>query len=92
MLKVMDVSGRAAAIQIHGTNIGGKTSTAQKFIGGKYSDTKNITAFFTAFPIEAPKWSMLILLDEPDGNPRTAAYNAVPVSGKIIDAVIPLLY
>ncbi|MDR1826168.1 MAG: penicillin-binding protein 2 [Rickettsiales bacterium] len=91
MLKVMDVSGRAAAIQVHGINIGGKTSTAQKPIGGKYSDDKNITAFFAAFPIEAPKWSMLILLDEPESVPRTAAYNAVPVSGKIIDAVIPLL-
>jgi hypothetical protein len=34
---------------------------------------------------------MLIILDEPEGNPRTAAYNAVPVSGKIIDAVAPLL-
>ena len=91
MLKVMDTSGRAAAVQIHFIKVGGKTSTAQKSIGGKYSDTKNITAFFSTFPIEAPKWSMLIILDEPEGNPRTAAYNAVPVSGKIIDAVAPLL-
>ena len=91
MLKVMDTSGRAAATQIRGMNIGGKTSTAQKFIDGKYSDTKNITAFFAAFPIEAPKWSMLIMMDEVETFPRTAAHNVVPVAGKIMNAIIQML-
>lgn len=91
MLKVMDTSGRAAAMQIQGINIGGKTSTAQKVVNGKYSDTKNVTAFFATFPIEAPKWSMLIILDEPQGGLRTSAHNAVPVAGKIMNAIIPLL-
>lgn len=91
MLKVMDTSGRAAAMMIRNMNIGGKTSTAQKWIDGKYSDTRNLAAFFATFPIEAPKWSMLVIFDEPMKHPRTAAYNAVPAAGRILDAIIPLL-
>jgi cell division protein FtsI (penicillin-binding protein 3) len=91
LYKISDTSGKAAAMQIHGINIGGKTSTAQKLVDGKYSTNKNLTAFFSTWPIEAPKYSMLVILDEPNGYPRTSAFNAVPTSGNIIDAIIPLL-
>ncbi|MDR3208528.1 MAG: penicillin-binding protein 2 [Rickettsiales bacterium] len=91
LFAVGDTSAKLAKMQIQGVNIGGKTSTAQKLVNGKYSNDKNISAFYVAFPIEAPKWSMLILLDEPGTYPRTAAYNAVPLAGKLLDAVIPLL-
>ncbi len=69
-----------------GINIGIKTSTAEKRSGGV------MTAVFTTFPIESPDYSMLILLDEPQINPNSAAYNAVPTTGKIIDSIVPLLY
>ncbi|MDR1071421.1 MAG: penicillin-binding protein 2 [Rickettsiales bacterium] len=91
LFAIGDTSAKLAAMQIRGLNIGGKTSTAEKPVGGKYSSDRNISAFFVAFPIEAPKWSMLILLDEPGSFPRTAAHNAVPLAGKILDAAIPLL-
>ncbi|MDR2770037.1 MAG: penicillin-binding protein 2 [Rickettsiales bacterium] len=84
-----DTSARLAANQIQGIDIGGKTSTAQKVVNGKYS--KELTAFFATFPIQTPKYSMLVLFDEPAKYPRTAAFNAVPTAGKILDAVIPLL-
>jgi len=85
-----DTSAKQAANQIQGVNIGSKTSTAQKPVNGKYGNAE-ITAYFVAFPIEAPKYSLLVLLDEPQGANRTSAFNAVPTAGKIIDAIIPLL-
>jgi cell division protein FtsI (penicillin-binding protein 3) len=91
MFMIGDTSGKLAARQIQGIEIGGKTSTAQKWDGKKYSDTKNITVFFTVFPIRAPKYSMMIMFDEPSVYPRTAAHNSVPTAGKILDAAIPLL-
>jgi len=91
LFKTGDTSGKFAAQQIKGVNIGGKTSTAQKPVDGAYSQDKNIAAFFVAFPIEAPKWSMLVIFDEPQSVPRTAAYNAVPTAGEILNAIIPLL-
>jgi len=80
MLLAMDTTGRAAAMQIQGINVGGKTSTAQKLIGGRYSDTRNVTAFFSAWPIEAPRFSMLIMLDEPQTTPRTSAFPCLATS------------
>jgi len=91
MYKTNETTGRQAANQIKDVYIGGKTSTAEKWIGDKYSAEKNITAYFVAFPIDAPKWSMLIIFDEPKGHQKTAAHNAVPTAGRILDAIIPWL-
>ena len=86
-----ETTGRQAANQIHGIRIGGKTSTAEKPIAGGYSRTEFLTGYFVAFPIEAPKYSMLILLDRPMRRPVFASQNAVPLAGRIMNAVIPML-
>ena len=91
LLTTGTTTGRMAANRIHSMLIGGKTSTAEKFIDGKYSETRHLTGYFATFPIQAPKWSILILLDEPMTTPRFASQNAVPLAGRILDAIIPLL-
>jgi len=91
LLTTGETTGKLAASRIHAMLIGGKTSTAEKFIDGKYSDTRHLTGYFATFPIQAPKWSILILLDEPMTIPRFASQNAVPLAGRILDAIIPLL-
>lgn len=90
-----ETSGKQA--RIAGIRIGGKTATAEKRINGKIDRRKNITAFAAAFPIDAPQYTMLVVLDEPGGTAesfglRTAAWNAVPVAGKILDSILPLLF
>ncbi len=87
----------AKQARIAGINIGGKTSTAEKRINGVIDHKKNLTAFVGAFPIEAPQYTILIVLDEPKGTQesyglRTAAWNAVPTAGKILDSVLPMLF
>ncbi len=87
-------TGRAA--RIAGINIGGKTATAEKRINGKIDRKRNLTSFVAVFPIESPQYILLIMLDEPQGTKeswglRTAAWNAVPTTGKILDAILPLL-
>ncbi|MDR0741458.1 MAG: penicillin-binding protein 2 [Rickettsiales bacterium] len=87
----------AKQARIAGINIGGKTATAEKMINGKIDHKKNLTAFAGAFPIEAPQYTVLVVLDEPQGiketwNLRTAAWNAVPTTGKILDSILPLLF
>ncbi|MDR1697039.1 MAG: penicillin-binding protein 2 [Rickettsiales bacterium] len=87
----------AKAARIQGINIGGKTATAEKRVNGKIDRNKNLTAFVGAFPIEAPQYTVLIVLDEPKATAesfgwRTAAWNAVPVTGKILDSILPLLF
>ena len=87
----------ARQARIAGINIGGKTATAEKRLNGKIDRNRNLTAFVGAFPIEAPQYTILVVLDEPKGTKesggwKTAAWNAVPTTGKILDSVLPLLF
>ncbi len=56
--------GTANLANIPGYEIAGKTGTAQKSIKGKYSK-KKINTFASIFPISAPKYVLIVLLDEP---------------------------
>ncbi len=48
-----------------GYSIGGKTGTAEKFINGEYSSSKYVTSFYCFAPVEDPKYSVYVVLDEP---------------------------
>ena len=91
-----ETSGKKA--QVKGIAIGGKTATAEKRdANGKIDKMRNLTAFAGVFPINAPQYVLLVILDEPKGTKesfglRTAAWNAVPTAGKILDSILPLLF
>lgn len=62
--EVVSDSGTAGWATVEGLRIAGKTGTAQKYIGGRY--TPNYRASFAGFfPVEDPKYVILVLLDEP---------------------------
>lgn len=87
-----ETSGKQA--RVAGIKIGGKTATAEKYSADK---KRNVTAFAGVFPVDAPQYTILVVLDEPHGTKesswwRTAAWNAVPVTGKILDNILPLLF
>ncbi len=96
MLRVAEeTSGKQA--RVAGIQIGGKTATAEKYINGKIDRKRNVTAFAGIFPAHAPQYTILVVLDEPQGTKeswgwRTAAWNAVPTTGKILDSILPLLF
>lgn len=88
----------AKSARVAGIKIGGKTATAEKYTAtGKVDKKRNVTAFAGVFPVDAPQYTILVVLDEPQGTKeswgwRTAAWNAVPVTGKILDSILPLLF
>lgn len=88
----------ARKARIAGITIGGKTGTAEKRDKqGKPDPKRNITVFTGIFPAEAPQYTIMVMLDEPKGTKesfgwRTAAWNAVPTAGKILDSILPLLF
>ncbi len=61
---VTSEEGTANLANIAGYEIAGKTGTAQKSIGGKYTK-KKINTFASIFPISSPKFVLIVLLDEP---------------------------
>ena len=96
MLRIAEeTSGKQA--RIAGIQIGGKTATAEKYTNGRVDHKRNLTAFAGIFPVAAPQYTILVILDEPKGTKesfglRTAAWNAVPTAGKIMDSILPLLF
>ncbi|KRO64860.1 MAG: cell division protein FtsI [Pelagibacteraceae bacterium BACL5 MAG-120820-bin39] len=59
--------GTASLANVNGYEVGGKTGTAQKIINGNYSN-KKINTFASIFPISNPKFTLVVMLDEPKTN------------------------
>ena len=59
--------GTASLANVEGYEIGGKTGTAQKSTIGGYSRNK-INTFASIFPTSKPKYSLVVMLDEPKIN------------------------
>jgi cell division protein FtsI (penicillin-binding protein 3) len=87
-------SGRRA--EVKGYFVGGKTGTAEKVVNGRYSKEKNRNSFLAAFPMDKPRYLVLVVIDEPKPDPktgggRTAGMNAAPTVSAIIRRAGPLL-
>jgi cell division protein FtsI (penicillin-binding protein 3) len=88
--------GSATRANVPGYYVGGKTGTAEKVVGGRYSKTKLLTSFTAILPADKPRYMVLIMIDEPQPSKETHGYatsgwNAVPVGAKVIERVAPLL-
>jgi len=88
--------GTARKADVPGYYIGGKTGTADKVINGRYSKSKVLTDFMAIMPADHPRYLLLIMLDEPKATPEThgfttSGWNAVPVGGKVVSRIAPLL-
>ena len=64
---VTNKEGTASLANVAGYEVGGKTGTAQKSIGGSYSK-KKVNSFISVFPISNPKFVLAVMLDEPKMN------------------------
>ncbi|GAA4135039.1 cell division protein FtsI/penicillin-binding protein 2 [Aminobacter aganoensis] len=86
-------SGKGGAVL--GYRVGGKTGTAEKVVGGRYSKDRNFNVFLAAFPIEDTKYVILTIVDEPklQGSSRaaTAGVSAAPMAANIIRRAATML-
>ncbi len=88
--------GTGEKADVLGYRVGGKTGTAEKVIHGRYSKDKSLASFIGAFPMDHPKYAILIMLDEPQPTSEThgfatAGWNAVPTASNIIARIAPML-
>lgn len=93
-LIVLDGTGRSA--DAPGYRVGGKTGSAEKAVGGGYAHHSLVTTFAAAFPMDNPRYVIVVMMDEPKGNAethglRTAAWNAAPVVRRVIERAAPML-
>ncbi|MER0238253.1 penicillin-binding protein 2 [Fulvimarina sp. MAC8] len=94
-LNVKDERGSGNYAEIDGYGVGGKTGTANKVVNGRYSNTKKFNAFLSAFPMDDPRYVVLVFIDEPQPEPgkyyATAGMNAAPTVGNVIRRAAALL-
>lgn len=91
---VQNGTGRKAAAK--GYFVGGKTGTADKKAVRGYRKNATISSFVGAFPIDAPRYILLVMVDEPKGNARTFNYStggwvAAPAVGRVVQRMASLI-
>ena len=89
------VRGSGGRADAAGLRVGGKTGSANKLVNGRYDPTHAVGTFAAVFPADGPvdarRYSILILIDEPGGYPRTGGFVAAPAAGRIADRIAPFL-
>jgi cell division protein FtsI (penicillin-binding protein 3) len=82
-------NGTANNIKNANYSIAGKTGTAQKLKDGKYTK-QYYTSFAGYFPAENPKYSCIVMIDNPKGYRQYATDVAAPVFKEIADKIYAL--
>ncbi len=95
LLRLNVSEGNAKKADVKGQLVGGKTGTAEKLIGKKYSKNNRISSFIAAFPAIDPKYVIFVMLDDPKGIKEnfglaTAGFTAAPLVSKIIERMAAL--
>lgn len=96
LFRLNGTEGSASKADVIGYRVGGKTGTAEKVVNGRYSKDKRLASFIGAFPMDDPRYLILVMLDEPKATPETygfatSGWNAVPTAGLIIERIAPML-
>jgi len=100
LMRVNVVRGTGGKANAPGMRVGGKTGSANKVIGGRYSNNILVSSFAAVFPtggpLDADRYFVLILMDEPKGTSETygfatGGWTAAPAAGRVIDRIGPFL-
>lgn len=96
LLRLVVTHGSGKKANAAGYLVGGKTGTAEKINGKRYNKHANVASFIGGFPINDPKYAILILIDEAMPNSINGGYTtggavAAPVAGQVIARIAPLL-
>lgn len=96
LLRLVVEQGTARKAASPGYVVGGKTGTAEKAQAGGYNRNAVLNTFVSAFPMHAPRYVLLGMIDEPKGTKetfgfRTAGWTIAPPVGRMIGRIAPLL-
>lgn len=100
LMRLVVTDGYGKAAEVPGYYPGGKTGTAEKV--GKhgydrgFKENFNVSAFISVFPMNAPRYAVYMMLDQPHGNKSThgfstAGWVAAPAAGRVIARIGPML-
>ena len=86
MMEGVTEFGTAKAAQIEGYTIAGKTGTAQKLVGGRYSQTEYNASFVGFLPSRQPQLAIVVVIDAPRAQGYFGGVVAAPIFKRIAEA------
>ncbi len=96
LLRLIVSDGTGKQANAPGFRVGGKTGSAEKPGAGGYRRHSLVSTFSAAFPMDNPRYVVIVMIDEPKGNAyssgqRTAGWTAAPVVRKVVTRAGPML-
>ena len=95
LFRLVVAHGTGGKADAAGWRVGGKTGTAEKLTDGRYDGDRLVSSFVAAFPMDAPRYVVLVVIDEPRGIEETFGYatggwTAAPTVGRIVERIGPM--
>ncbi len=96
LMRLVVTQGTGKNADVSGIAIGGKTGTAEKIVNGRYSRNQLISSFVAAFPMDNPRYVIMVMVDEPHGTKKsfgyaTAGWVAAPAIARITTSMVSIL-
>jgi cell division protein FtsI (penicillin-binding protein 3) len=102
LMRLVVLQGTGTNADAPGLRVGGKTGTAEKVVGGHYAKNANITVFSGAFPMDDPRYVVVVVMDDAKAIKaapgiqstygfKTAGWMTAPLAKRVIRRVGPLL-
>jgi cell division protein FtsI (penicillin-binding protein 3) len=96
LLRLVVTDGTGKKADAPGYRVGGKTGTAEKIVGGRYTGSAVVTTFAGVFPMDDPRYVVVAMLDDPKATAatfgfHTAGWNVAPVVSRVISRTGALL-
>ena len=96
LLRLVVTQGTGKKADAPGYRVGGKTGTAEKLLNGRYTSSAVVTSFAGVFPMDEPRYVMVMMLDDPKATAETygfhtAAWNIGPAFGVTVSRIAPML-
>ncbi len=96
LMRLVVTDGFGKAAEVPGYFVGGKTGTAEKITNKGYNRHSRVSAFMGVFPMNAPRYAVYMMLDEPHATKATYGYAtagwvSAPAAGKVIARIGPVL-
>lgn len=97
LMRLVVSEGTGSKADLAGYEIGGKTGTADKVgANGRYERGKRISSFIGVYPSSAPRYVILVMVDEPKPNKSsygyaTAGWVSAPAMARIVSSMASVL-
>ena len=96
LMRLVVTDGFGKNAEVPGYFVGGKTGTAEKISHKGYNRNARVSAFMGVFPMNAPRYAVYMMLDEPHATKATYGYAtagwvSAPAAGRVVGRIGPML-